>query len=94
MKIVESYTGFQPLEEVWIGGTYPENFYRHLPNEVEDTFCILTEKTRKSFAQLKKTLQKLGVQVREPTFSSDPTLYMDRYENLIKPPVAPRDWVT
>ena len=93
MKIVESYTGFQPLEEAWIGGTYPEKFYEHLPNEIEDTFCLLTQQTIESFSKLKKTLQQFGVQVREPTFSSDPAMYMDQYENLIKPPVAPRDWV-
>ena len=58
MKILESYTGFQPLEEAWIGGTYPENFYRHSPNEVEDTFFLITEQTNKTYSQLTKTLQQ------------------------------------
>ena len=93
MKMVESYSGFQPLEEAWIGGTYPEKFYEHLPNEIEDTFCHITEQTTKSFSQLEKTLGMLGVKVRKPVFSSDPAHYMDQHDNLIKPPVSPRDWV-
>ena len=49
MPLIESFTGFQPLEEVWIGGTYPENFYNHLPNQVADTFGKITEQTQTGF---------------------------------------------
>lgn len=93
MKIIESFTGFQALEEVWIGGVYPASFYKHLPNEVEDTFCHITELTQKSFDNLKKKLQQLNVKVHTPLFENSVDLYMDEFDNLIKPPVAPRDWV-
>jgi len=91
MKIIESYTGFQPLQEVWIGGTYPENFYDHLPNQVADTFGKITEQTQTGFKNLEKVLTGLGVIVKKPKFNSIDN-YMDFFDNLIKPPVAPRDW--
>lgn len=93
MKIIESFTGFQPLQEAWIGGVYPTTFYDHLPNKIQDTFCHITELTQKSFDNLKKKLEQLNVKVQTPTFEKNISLYMDDFDNLIKPPVAPRDWV-
>ena len=58
MRIIESFTGFQPLEETWIGGTYPISFYDHLPNEIQDTFGKITEQTEIGFTNLQKTLEK------------------------------------
>jgi len=92
MKIIESFTGFQPLKEVWIGGVYPKNFYQHLPNQIEDTFCLITELTQTSFDNLQKKLEEFGIKVRRPIFENNIDLYMDEFDNLIKPPVAPRDW--
>ena len=92
MPIVESFTGFQSLEEVWIGGTYPTSFYSHLPNEVEDTFGKITEQTELGFKNLQNTLTDLKVKVQKPKFSDRIDDYMDEFDNLIKPPVAPRDW--
>jgi len=92
MHIIESHTGFQPLEEVWIGGTYPQHFYSELPNEIEDTFAEITEKTDLGFGNLERTLSDLGVTVRKPKFSDSIDDYKDKFGNLVKPPVAPRDW--
>jgi hypothetical protein len=91
MPIIESFTGFQPLQEVWIGGTYPTSFYSHLSNEVQDTFGRITEQTEIGLANLEKTLTKLNVKVRKPSFLKVDDC-MDQYDNLIKPPIAPRDW--
>ena len=92
MKIIESFTGFQPLEEAWMGGVYPEKFYQHLPNQIEDSFCKITEITNKTFDQLYQKLTQLGVKVQTPIIEDNIDLYMDHKENLIKPPVTPRDW--
>tara|TARA_Y100000592_G_scaffold52905_1_gene83568 strand:+ start:220 stop:1233 length:1014 start_codon:yes stop_codon:yes gene_type:complete len=92
MKLIESFTGFQPLQEVWVGGTYPENFYSDLPNEVEDTFCKITQETDVGLDKLSKTLEGFGVKVRRPYFSDRKEDYSDDSGNLIKPPIAPRDW--
>jgi len=91
MRIIESFTGFQPLQEVWIGGTYPASFYSHLPNEIEDTFGKITEQTELGFKKLENILTELKIDVRKPKFTGRDD-YMDEFDNLIKPPVAPRDW--
>ena len=92
MKIIESYTGFQSLEEVWIGGTYPVDFYSNLPNQIQDTFGKITEQTEIGFTKLENVLVDLGVKVRKPKFTKNQDDYLDQFGNLIKPPVAPRDW--
>ncbi len=92
MKIIESFTGFQPLQEVWIGGTYPTHFYQNLQPQVYDTFAKITEQTEKSFVNLGKKLNDLGVTVRKPVFTDNVDDYKDQFGNLIKPPVCPRDW--
>jgi hypothetical protein len=92
MKIIESYTGFQPLEEVWIGGTYPEKFYSNLPQDLCETFAKITQETAQSFENLEKKLIELGVKVQKPKFTEHVMDYQDTLGNLIKPPVCPRDW--
>lgn len=93
MKIIESFTGFQPLEEVWIGGVYPTSFYKHLPNQVEDAYCYITEITNETFGQLYKKLVELNVTTHRPFIDDNIDLYLNTKEQLIKPPVCPRDWV-
>ena len=92
MKLIESFTGFQPLQEAWIGGTYPSKFYEDLPNQVEDTFSRITEQTLYGLKNLQKKLAELGVKVRTPNFTNNKEDYLDSFGNLIKPPIAPRDW--
>ena len=92
MKLIESFTGFQPLQEAWIGGTYPSKFYEDLPNQVEDTFSRITEQTLYGLKNLQNKLMELGVKVRAPRFTNNKEDYLDSFGNLIKPPIAPRDW--
>ena len=92
MKIIESFTEFQPLEEVWIGGAYPEKFYRNKPQEVYERFAYITEQTIKGFNNLENKLTELGVRVQKPKFTEHLIDYQDTMGNLIKPPVCPRHW--
>lgn len=91
MSKISSHTGFQPLKEVWLGGVYPENFYNHYDNETQDIFLKLTELTRHDLSQIEKKLIELGIKVQTPVFDKVED-YLDSQENLIKPPVTPRDW--
>lgn len=88
--MINSHTGFAPLQEVWLGDTYPENFYDHLPNEIADAFCHITELTRQDTGQLQKFLEGRGITVRRPVFDTI-NHYVDQHDNLVKPPVTPRD---
>lgn len=91
-KTVSSHTGFQPLEEVWLGGTYPVDFYDNLDQEIFDGFAKITELTNTTLLEIKKKLEQLGIKVRQPIFKSDSSFYRDANDKLIKPPICPRDF--
>jgi len=87
---INSFTGFQPLKEVWLGDCYPESFYSYLPSEIEDAFCRITEWTKSDLANIQKTLESLNVKVQRPVFTNNIDDYIHN-NNLLKPPITPRD---
>jgi hypothetical protein len=88
---VSSHSQFQPLKEVWIGGTYPTQFYTHLGNKAHDIFAKITEITEKDFNRLEKTINNLGVTTVRPKFTRVDD-YLDEQDHLLKPPVSPCDF--
>lgn len=88
--MISSHTGFQPLKEVWLGDVYPDNYYSHLSNKLQDSLCQLTETTREDLSRVEKKLVELGVKVQRPNFKSIDLYIGDN--KLIKPPICPRDW--
>ncbi len=89
-RIISSHSQWQPLKEVWIGGTYPAEFYQHLGNKAHDLFAKITEITEKDFDRLAKVIEDLGVTVVRPQFSRVDD-YLDDEDHLLKPPVSPCD---
>lgn len=90
MKI-SSHTGFQPLKEVWLGDTYPSNYYDDFSNQEQDLLCEISEKTKEDLTKIQKKLIDLDVTVRRPEFDSKEK-FLDEDDNLCKPPITPRDW--
>ena len=88
--MINSNFGFTPLQELWLGATYPEHFYDHLPNEIADPFRKITELTNEDTNRLQKFLESRGITVRRPVFDNIDN-YLDGKDNLHKPPVTPRD---
>lgn len=89
-KRVNSFTGFQPLKEVWLGDCYPEHFYNHLPNSVQDAFGIITEWTKSDLFKIQHALESFNIKVQRPTFTNSIDDYVYR-DHLLKPPITPRD---
>jgi hypothetical protein len=44
--LINSFTNWGKLEEVWLGDSYTSAWYDHMPSEVCDVFYELTEKTK------------------------------------------------
>ena len=88
--MINSNFGFTPLKEVWLGDCYPASWYDHLPNEIADPFRQITEWTKQDTEKLQKFLEGRGVVVKRPVFDSI-TNYLDNNDNLVKPPICPRD---
>lgn len=87
---VNSFTGFQNLKEVWLGDCYPEHFYNHLPNSVQDAFGTITEWTRQDLSKIQTVLESFNVKVQRPVFTNNIDDYVHN-DHLLKPPITPRD---
>ena len=90
LPIINSYTNWAPLEEVWLGDVYPASWYDHLPLEVRDCFHEITEKTQQDLAVIQHTLEELGVHVVRPEYHNIEQ-FMDPRGYLRKPEITPRD---
>ncbi len=88
---ISSHTGFQPLKEAWLGDVYPEKFAQVIDPKYQDLFYKISDLTRHDLSKLEKKMQELGVVVRRPSFDCVDN-FLDEEDNLIKPPVCPRDW--
>lgn len=88
--MINSNFGFTPLKEVWLGDSYPASFYDHLPSEVRDAFYTITEWTKEDTLRLQQFLESRNIIVRRPTFKNI-DYYLDDQDQLIKPPITPRD---
>jgi len=91
MSLVNSHTGFQPLEEVWLGDVYPDSYYDNLDPELRDVVLKISDITRQDLAKIQQTIESFGVKVCRPVFNSVDD-FVDASGNLIKPPITPRDW--
>lgn len=90
-RIISSHSQWQPLQEVWIGGTYPADFYQHLGTRAHDLFSRITEITQQDYDRLARVLADLGITVVRPQFLRVDD-YLDEHDNLLKPPVSPCDF--
>lgn len=96
MPVINSFTNWSKLEEVWLGDCYPAHFYDHLEPEVRDIFYEITEKTQQDLAVIQNKLQEFGVKVRRPEYNHiDNYLRVDQTDalgQLRKPMICPRDY--
>jgi hypothetical protein len=90
LRKISSHSQWQSLQEVWIGGTYPTNFYRHLGSQTHELFSQITEITEKDFDCLDRVLRDLGVTIIRPKFDKIDD-YLDEQDHLLKPPISPCD---
>lgn len=92
LPTVNSHNSWSRLEEAMLGDVYPDSWYSHLPDEVEDTFCRLGEITRADLAIIENKLQDFGVQVRRPNYEKIENHLAPDTETLKKPDITPRDY--
>ena len=89
--ITNGFCQFDPLEEVWVGDTWPEEFYFDLAPDIRNVFSRITEITKRSLDDLSDVLRSCNVIVRRPEIDSDSSYYRDRFGNLRRPPIPIRD---
>lgn len=91
MSIINSHTGFQPLQEVWLGDCYPTQFYDHFESKERDFFQEITQRTHDDLKKIEDKIKSFGITIRRPEFPRI-DFFLDEQDNLCKPPICPRDW--
>lgn len=93
--MVNSYTNWGKLKEVWLGDVYPSHFYDHLDSEVRDVFYEITENTQQDLSTIHRKLEEFGVNVVRPEYNNiEDFVYKDGSPltgQLLKPQITPRD---
>ena len=95
MNIINSYTSWQPLEEVIVGRAYTPDYFDFIENaQVRNQLQQILAETEEDLSGLKKTIEQFGARVRRPDLpDKDSFINQQIYDNgPALPPLTPRDW--
>jgi hypothetical protein len=93
--MINSYTSWQPLEEVIVGRAYPPDYFDFIGNaQVRAQLQQILAETEEDLTNLQRTIEQYGARVRRPGL-----IDKRHFENLQinsngapLPPLTPRDW--
>lgn len=93
MSTINSYSEFQPLEEVVVGQGYPADYFDHIvDSEVRDNLQKIFTEIEEDFQYLIKTLESCSVVVQRPGICSKDEFQTQAVNgNHVLPPLTPRD---
>ena len=89
LPLINSYTNWGQLEEVWLGDVYPASWYDDFPSDVRDVFYHLTELTQQDLDYISRALQQQGITVCRPVYDRREDFLVN--DQLTKPQICPRD---
>ena len=94
-SIVNSYTSWQPLEEVIVGRAYDPDYFDFIENaQVRNQLQQILSETAEDLDSLQKTIEQFGAVVRRPELP--PKNQFQRWQTSGNgaplPPLTPRDW--
>jgi hypothetical protein len=92
--MINSYTSWQPLEEVIVGCAYPPEYFDFIENaQVRNQLQQILAETAEDLDNLQRTIEQYGARVHRPAVP-----YKDRFMRgqsigqVPIPPLTPRDW--
>jgi len=95
MNIINSYTSWQPLEEVIVGRAYTPDYFDFIENaQVRNQLQQILAETEEDLAGLQKTIAQFGAVVRRPDLPNKDNFIWHQTEGggAPLPPLTPRDW--
>ena len=95
MNPVNSYTSWQPLEEVIVGRAYTPDYFDFIENaQVRNQLQQILAETEEDLANLQKTIETYGAQVRRPKLPDKRRFQQEQMKGrgAPLPPLTPRDW--
>ena len=95
MNQVNSFTSWQPLEEVIVGRAYTPDYFDHIEDAtVRDQLQHILYETNEDLDNLQRTIEQYGAVVRRPDLYDKKLFQLD--QTIMKfaplPPLTPRDW--
>ncbi len=94
--MINSYTSWQPLEEVIVGRAYTPDYFDFIENaQVRNQLQQILYETNEDLDNLQKTIERFGARVRRPTLPDLHTFQQNQIEAPERaplPPLTPRDW--
>lgn len=93
--LVNSYTSWQPLEEVVVGRAYDPDYFDFIDNaQVRNQLQQILAETAEDLNNLQKTIEQYGARVHRPDLPSKDQFQIWQTSNggAPLPPLTPRDW--
>ena len=95
MNPINSYTSWQPLEEVIVGRAYSPDYFDFIENaQVRNQLQQILSETEEDLANLQRTIEKFGARVRRPDLPNRDRFIQSQIHGsgAPLPPLTPRDW--
>jgi hypothetical protein len=94
--MINSYTSWQPLEEVIVGRAYSPDYFDFIENaQVRAQLQQILAETTEDLDNLSKTIEQFGARVRRPNLPDIHQFQQQQIHNggsAPLPPLTPRDW--
>jgi hypothetical protein len=93
--MINSYTSWQPLEEVIVGRAYSPDYFDFIDNaQVRNQLQQILAETQEDLDNLQRIIEQSGARVRRPNLPNKDDFVWWQTENhgAPLPPLTPRDW--
>ena len=92
--MINSYTSWQPLEEVIVGRAYPPDYFDFIENsQVRNQLQQILQETEEDLINLQKTIEIYGAKVHRPSLPDKNNFIKYQLRGRVPiPPLTPRDW--
>jgi hypothetical protein len=92
--MINSYTSWQPLEEVIVGKAYTPDYFDFLENaQVRNQLQQILYETEEDLLNLQKTIETYGAKVHRPSLPDKNNFIKYQSTGRVAiPPLTPRDW--
>ncbi len=93
--MINSYTSWQPLEEVIVGRAYSPEYFDFIDNaQVRNQLQQILSETEEDLNNLQKTIETFGARVRRPNLPDIHQFQQQQSsgDGAPLPPLTPRDW--
>jgi len=94
-NLIQSYTSWQPLEEVIVGRVYTPNYFDYIQNPtVKGQLTRILEESNEDLDNLANVIEEYGAIVRRPDLPeiNGWMRLLNQWNNVPIPPLTPRDW--